>query len=147
MTAPLELTPGQKMEGTMLTYLCEVPRTNPKLRRASFRCECGNIIEQQLAYVRHLNTTSCGCRKAAMVAEKNTKHFQAIRGEQTGAYRSWTAMKQRVKVNPLYKDRQVCPEWEEFEKFHLKLQSARLYLQENYMFFLQFQLDIKVNHL
>ncbi len=118
MARPLELKPGQKFEGTMLTYLNEAPRTNPQLRRASFRCDCGKIIELQIAYVRHLNTTSCGCRRSTLVADKNNKHSQASRDNQTGAYRSWSAMKQRVKVNPGYKDRPISADWESFEKFY-----------------------------
>lgn len=107
----IQVTRGQVIEGTRLTYLGEAPRTNPKRRRATFQCECGNVIDADLNYVRFLNITSCGCYRSAVTTEKNTKHSHAKRGAQSGAYRSWQAVHQRVKANPNYANVEVCARW------------------------------------
>jgi len=96
--------------GTRLKYLGDVE--DLPLRICNFRCECGVEITKPLAWVRHGNTTSCGCRKRELVASKNFKHGNAERENASGAYRSWQAMNQRVVVNPLYQDREVCVRWQ-----------------------------------
>ena len=98
-------------EGTRLRYQYDTPKTNPKERRAMFLCECGNYIERPIAWVRHLTTTSCGCYKSELITDKNTKHSHAIRNAQSGAYRSWQAMHQRILVNPRYAHIQICDRW------------------------------------
>jgi len=116
MPPRIELITGQVMENTRLTYLGELGMRG-KTRWCQFKCECGTIIDKPLAWVRHLNTTSCGCYRSEVVAEKNTVHSQAVRGNATGAYRSWTAMHQRVKVNPKYAGISICKRWDDFEAF------------------------------
>ncbi len=102
---------GQRMPNTRLTYVQEVQRANPKRRRAEFLCDCGQTVVTDLAWVVHLNTTSCGCVRSEQVATRNTVHGQAQRGMASGAYRSWQAMHQRVTTNPLYVNRIICPRW------------------------------------
>lgn len=111
MGKKLDLVENTKFSGTRYTFIREVTRVNPKLRRGLFRCDCGNEKELDIFRVRHLNSTSCGCFRSELVAEKNTKHGNATREKKTGAYRSWQAMHQRVKVNPLYKERNICERW------------------------------------
>lgn len=117
MGAALILKPGDRMDGTRLTFLKEVERAHPQHRRCLFKCDCGKEVEKDLAWVKHLNTTSCGCYRKEFVAQKNRTHSQAE--QMTGCYRSWKAMKQRVKADPLYKDRHICERWlHSFENFY-----------------------------
>lgn len=106
------LNPGDRIEGTRLVYIADIQRTNPRARRAMFICDCGNTLEANLAWVRHLNTRSCGCYLKEVVTDKNTIHGQAERSGPTGAYRSWQAMHQRVLVNPDYIGKRfICDRW------------------------------------
>ena len=117
MGISIEYSNGQHMEGTRLTFQEEIKRTNPRARRARFLCQCGNTLEADIAWVRSLNTTSCGCTRSEMVTEKNTKHNHAIRGATSGAYRSWQAMHQRVVSDPRYTHVSICKRWFDFQKF------------------------------
>lgn len=108
---PIQFNTGDRIPNTNLCYISEAVRTDPKRRRAEFQCDCGNTIITDLNWVRFLNITSCGCIKAALITEKNTKHSQASRSNKSGAYRSWQAMHQRVKANPLYANRHICDRW------------------------------------
>ena len=111
MPAPIKYQQGHTFPNTRLTFVTEIERTNPKVRRATFQCECGNLIDLAIAWVVHLNSTSCGCYRSEATTEKNTKHSHAVRDNKSGAYRSWQAMHQRVKVNPLYAHVSVCDRW------------------------------------
>ena len=112
MPARIEYTTGQRFVGTKLVYLRDVAKTNPKERRALFLCDCGNTHEANVAWVRHLNTTSCGCTRVAVTTAKNLKHGQAVRSSKTGAYRSWQAMHQRCESHPNYAGiRFICDRW------------------------------------
>lgn len=102
--------PGERIPSTRLRYLHEAPKIT-KRRRAAFECDCGNTIETDLNWVRFLNITSCGCFKTEVVTEKNAKHSHATRENKSGAYRSYTAMHQRVKVDPNYTHVSVCSRW------------------------------------
>ena len=116
---------GQRVGGR-LCFVREVERVSPKVRRAEFLCDCGTTVVVNIAYVVHGNTHSCGCLKSELVGQKNTKHQHAVRGEQTGAYRSWAAMKQRC--NDPNSDNYdnyggrgitVCSRWDNsFEEFY-----------------------------
>lgn len=117
MGTATHLVYGERVENTRLKYLYEVERTNPLRRRAAFLCDCGVTTTADLNYVRHLQVRSCGCYKSELVADKNTKHSHAVRGNQSGAYRSWQAMHQRVLNNDNYKDISICERWNSFEKF------------------------------
>lgn len=108
---------GERIPGTRLTYLEDLPNKG-KRRQARFICDCGRVIDTDLNWVRFLNTTSCGCYRQEVTAAKNLKHGQAIRTNLSGSYRSWQAMHQRVKVNPLYADRHICERWFSFENFY-----------------------------
>lgn len=109
MVAKITISPGNLMAGTRLTYLRDV--TMAPSRICDFRCECGVVITRKLAYVRHLNTASCGCLRREMRVAKNTKHGRAVRSDRSGSYRSWAAMHQRVKCNPRYSGVQICERW------------------------------------
>lgn len=80
-------------------------------RRVIAQCDCGVIKEVILASLRNGNTTSCGCYRRALTTENNTKHSNAHRNNPTGAYRSWQALNQRVKVDPNYSHVIVCDRW------------------------------------
>ena len=111
MARAIVYTSGERFPNTRLTFVRELDRVNPKNRRALFQCDCGNSLEADIAWVRHLNTTSCGCFRSELVSEKNTKHAHAVRGMASGAYRSWQAMHQRVKTDPNYSHVSVCARW------------------------------------
>lgn len=116
----IEYQLGQRIEGTRLCYQHEADRIHPKRRRAVFLCDCGNTVTTDLNWVRFHNITSCGCLKSELVSSKNHKHGHAVRGEVSGAYRSWKAMHQRASSHPDYKNRQVCERWsgdQGFENF------------------------------
>lgn len=120
MPPRIELQAGQSMPNTRLTYLGEAGMQG-KTRMCSFECSCGTVIERPLAWVRHGNTSSCGCFRKETITEKNTKHSHAPRNNASGAYRSWQAMHQRVQVNPLYQGRHIDPSWcgpDGFENFY-----------------------------
>lgn len=101
-----QMTPGQRMGSSMLTYIEDVPG---RPRRALFACDCGKSITRPLHYVVHGSTSSCGCKKSKMVAEKNTKHGHAKM--KSGAYRSWAAMKNRCACKEDYKRRAIDKSW------------------------------------
>lgn len=110
MPARIEYQAGQAVPGTRLRYLYDTTKHN-KRRQAMFVCDCGKEVERDLNWVRFLNITSCGCYKTELVTEKNTKHSHAVRDQQSGAYRSWAAMHQRVKTDPRYEHISVCARW------------------------------------
>lgn len=117
MPKAIEYKHGQAMPNTLLTFDVELPKVNPKERRARFQCACGGSVEASIAWVKHLNTTSCGCVRVATITEKNTTHGKAVRGKPSGAYRSWQAMKQRAGSAKNYEQVRVCLRWESFENF------------------------------
>lgn len=51
-----------------IIYLRDLP-TIKVLRRAEFKCHCGNIFETDLSNVKNNHTTSCGCVKSKPEAE------------------------------------------------------------------------------
>lgn len=109
---------GDKIPGTKLTYMYEVPRVTPSRRRAAFLCECGNVTESNINHVVNGGTRSCGCIHAANVKTMHLKHGNCKRGAISGAYRSWQAMHQRVLTNPLYAKVSICADWYSFESFY-----------------------------
>lgn len=118
MGSAQQLSTGDRVNGTRLVYQYETDRTNPKRRRAIFHCDCGEVVNADVNYVRHLQVTSCGCYRSEVVTQKNTKHSHAVRENQSGAYRTWQAMHQRVKSDPHYVNITICPEWYSFEEFY-----------------------------
>ena len=117
MPAKLILLPGERFPNTRLTYLHDVDRDKPKVRKAKFSCDCGNFIEVPVAWVRHNNTISCGCYRRGVVTDRNTKHSHAVRNNASGAYRSWQAMHQRAGKVKNYEHVQVCLSWSGEEGF------------------------------
>jgi hypothetical protein len=108
----IEFTAGQRIPETRLSYLQEELRVDPKRRRARFICDCGTQIVTDLNWVRFLTIRSCGCYKKEELVKKNTKHSQAVRGKQTGAYRSWHALTQRgITKKGTYAHVSVCERW------------------------------------
>lgn len=62
------------------------------IRRARFRCDCGNICDMQPTKVAcEGGHRSCGCVGAQMTSKRMTKHG----GYLTPEYKSWNAMNQR----------------------------------------------------
>lgn len=110
MPARIVLNKGDLIPNTRLVFQHDLPSKN-KRRQAAFICECGTPVETDINWVRFLDVTSCGCYKTEVVTTKNTKHSHAVRGHQSGAYRSWQAMHQRVQVNPKYAEVTVCARW------------------------------------
>ena len=106
----------ERMPSTRIRFLEDRPSKN-KRRQALFLCDCGKEFENDLNWVRFLNTTSCGCYRSETTAAKNLKHGQAVRGDMTGAYRSWAAMHQRIKESPYYTGIKICPQWYDFDAF------------------------------
>ena len=87
-------------------------------------CECGNkkIIEGKS--IRNGLTKSCGCIRSEYVSNKNKKHEKV----NTGAYKSWTAMKTRCTNpnTPSYKNYgergiTICYRWLNFENFYVDM--------------------------
>lgn len=121
MSARIKIEKGERITGTRLCYVADVARVDPKRRRAKFLCDCGSVIEADLNWVRFKNITSCGCYKSEVLAEKNKRHGHAVRGKQSGAYRSFQAMHQRVIANPNYAGVSICDRWcgeKGFENFY-----------------------------
>lgn len=117
MPPRIEYTPGQAFPNTKLNFLEDLPSIGAR-RRARFTCSCGETIDADISWVKSLNTTSCGCHRSQVVTAKNTRHSHAIRESQSGAYRSWAAMHQRVKSDPHYVGITVCHRWFVFENFY-----------------------------
>lgn len=117
MPPRIEYVYGQTFPNTQLSFLFDLPHIG-KRRRARFTCSCGQTTDADISWVKNLNTTSCGCVRSAMVIAKNTKHSHAVRENQSGAYRTWRAMHQRVKSDPHYENISICPEWYSFEEFY-----------------------------
>ena len=84
-------------------------------------CDCGNRTVVTGADLRNGHTTSCGCWKSEVSAERMTTHGLSSLPE----YRTWKRMRTRC-PNPnieefdYYGGRgiEVCPEWEDFEAFY-----------------------------
>ena len=106
----IEFESGERILGTRLCYVEERPAV-AKRRQALFLCDCGSTVVTALNWVRFGDIKSCGCYKRELVTEKNSKHGHAERANPSGVYRSWQAMHQRVKANPLYADRHICDRW------------------------------------
>lgn len=112
----LEWKINQRMPDTKLIYLEEVERIKPKIRRAKFKCDCGNVVYKNICDVRSLNTKSCGCLRKELLSIKNYKHGHSI--IKSGVYRTWQAMHQRVRIHPNYKKISICKRWFNFTNFY-----------------------------
>jgi hypothetical protein len=97
-----------------LVFLKEVePHISPsgkKIRKASFRCFCGNEFEAQIAHVKSGHTQSCGCYQI----QKATTHGLINHP----LYKVWVSMKARCynpNSKPFYRyggrGIKVCDDW------------------------------------
>lgn len=88
-------------------------------------CDCGSVVTKPIGALRSGNTTSCGCLRKELVAQRNTIHGHTKRV--TGwsrSYTSWSNMIQRC-TNPKHKDYHyyggrgisVCKRWRVFKNF------------------------------
>jgi len=62
-----------------------------KVRRADFKCRCGDIFHARIVDVKSGNTNSCGCWNIQVARGKMTTHG----GRWTTEYKSWCGMKER----------------------------------------------------
>ena len=87
-----------------------------------FDCSCGNQVSKRIKDVKSGRTSSCGCLRKEMIAEKNKSH--GLSKQCKKEYRSWKDMRSRCN-NPNNKDYHlyggrgifVCKEWESFKTF------------------------------
>lgn len=84
------------------------------------RCDCGNVKRINRFVVQSGRTKSCGCKKRAMLRERNTTH--GMYG--TPEYRAWHGARSRcyVKSNSKYEQYggrgiSMSSEWKSFEQF------------------------------
>ena len=89
-------------------------------------CDCGQKGKYRLPSLKNGHVKSCGCLSKEVTAARNFKHGQALRNNQSGAYRSWCRMITRC-TNPSIKEFKhyggkgisVCAEWmDSFESFY-----------------------------
>jgi hypothetical protein len=86
------------------------------------QCDCGNRITVAGDNLKRGNTSSCGCRKNALISQANSTHGQFG----TRLYRIWADMKARCD-NPKKraysryggKGIKYAPEWAEFAGFYI----------------------------
>ena len=70
-----------------------------KRRMVKCECECGNIKDYVLQYLKSGRTKSCGCYMIDRIKESNTTHSDSVNRNLKPEYRTWRAMKQRC-YNP-----------------------------------------------
>jgi hypothetical protein len=105
-----------------LTFLEEVDYRNihgDKIRKAKFKCECGNEVISNISQVKRGSTKSCGCLKNKSTGESKTNGY-------TKTYTTWSAMKQRCynRNHINYKNYggrgiTVCERWLDKEKGYI----------------------------
>jgi hypothetical protein len=95
----------------------------PVGRFVECRCDCGSVKTFIHFNVTKGNSTSCGCKRAELVAAKITTHGES-RGRRSKEYEAWAAMRQRCTNSrhvgfPYYGGRgiTVCQRWDSFEAF------------------------------
>lgn len=95
-------------------------------------CDCGKDTETRAQYLRSGATTSCGCYRTELLAERmkkigteQIKHGKARRGSRDPLFYVWYGMHGRCKYpshisykNYGGKGIKVCDEWQEFEPFY-----------------------------
>jgi hypothetical protein len=95
------------------------------VRRFVCLCECGTIKTVDLVHLRSSATTSCGCRRRELAAEKGKLAFTTHGHTGSRTHNCWHAMRQRCnnpksKSYPDYGGRciTVCQRWQDsFEAF------------------------------
>ncbi len=86
---------GQTLGDYGLIYLYETtPKMwhNNRIRRAEFKCTCGNKFTTTIGRVKIGGTKSCGCHRARLGREKYTKHGLAY----DRLWHKWQLIKQRI---------------------------------------------------
>ncbi len=97
-------------------------------RYCNFLCECGNIFESNIDWIKQERTKSCGClnrRLALLKLPSPLRHGHSITGSQTPEYNAWRAMKSRCfGKNEIHQKQYrnkgitVCDRWKtSFENF------------------------------
>jgi hypothetical protein len=92
------------------------------IRRAVFKCGCGNLFESNVTSVKSEKTTSCGCVRKLLNKQLLRTHGMS----KTPSYKMWARMKSRClsKTNPGYKyyggrGITIHPPWvHDFKAFH-----------------------------
>ena len=118
MPAPILVEVGDTYGS--LTIVKEVDRRRQK-RRFEVQCTCGRKSIVTLGHLRTGHTTSCGCLKLAVLAQRSTRHGKYG----TRTYDAWASMMQRC-YNPnkrQFKDWGgrgivVCDAWHDFAAFY-----------------------------
>jgi hypothetical protein len=103
-----------------LTVLSEAPMRGTR-RYVILRCDCGTVIEADLAHLRGGHTRSCGCLVRDVMAKIATTHGLGS----TREFRIWNGMRQRCgnPKNPRWhqyggRGITVCERWDNFEHFY-----------------------------
>lgn len=82
-----------------------------------FKCDCGEERVYPKNQVINLSTVSCGCRRAANLLERNTKHGDAVRGSRKRLNSIWSDMRRRCnnskQINYHGRGITVCPDWDD----------------------------------
>jgi hypothetical protein len=104
---------GQKIG--RLTVIAFAGSNGREQRLWKCECECGNVVEVPTAALNNGNTQSCGCLHLETMTANgySLKHGQS----NTYTYRSWVAMRVRLRENPRYVHVTMDPRWEEFSAF------------------------------
>lgn len=89
----IEYKVGQEIGGNGVVYVEERPTKN--MRRALFRCKCGEKFEARISDVKNGVTKSCGCYQRLVSSKRNTTHGL----HNHPLYPTWNGIKQRC-YNP-----------------------------------------------
>lgn len=93
-----------------------------KVRKADFKCRCGNVFHARIVDVKNGNTNSCGC----LVKKLCKKNFSTHGLSKTTEYKSWLCIKERCynETNHKYQKYgnigiKMCDRWKySFENFY-----------------------------
>jgi hypothetical protein len=88
-------------------------------------CDCGNENVVVTYNLHHGKVRSCGCEMGRNVAEANTRHGHAVRGNHSSIYQRWCAMIHRC-TNP------SNPQWADYGGRGITVDS-RWYRFENFL--------------
>jgi hypothetical protein len=98
----IEYKDGQILGDFGVIFIKELESVKDK-RRAEFKCgRCGNVFITEIQQIKHNHTSSCGCRRSALLIDSNTTHGCT----NSPLYFIWASIKYRC-FNPTakaYKD-------------------------------------------
>ncbi len=120
----IEYIEGQRVGNAL--YVSELPPIGD-VRKAVFRCLCGNIFQARVINVRRGVTKSCGCIKKAILKARCVPHTKRTTHKST--YGSWQSMHARcyTKTHTSYtryggRGIFICERWKNnFENFYLDM--------------------------